>query len=198
MAASCMAARRAATAIRNGARCCSSRGPRREQASSTAEEALALSRQTGDLATQASALLTLAMGGTGFCNSGEDASFVLIAQARSAAAQAGDYHLQLLTTTNESHLLEGVGEHQRAADVAKRGVAAAQKYGLARTACTFLSINLAEPLVSLGRWDEAGEVIEHALDLSPVPKTRVALHQLAGHYRRGPRRPRCRPVTPWP
>ena len=156
------------------------RGPHRAQASSTAEEALALSRQTGDLATQASALLTLAMGGTGVCSSGEDASFALIARARAAAAQAGDYHLQLLTTTNESHLLEGLGEHQRAADVAKSGVGAAQKYGLARTAGAFLSINLAEPLVSLGRWDEAAEVIEHALDLSPVPKTRASLHHLAG------------------
>ena len=156
------------------------RGPQREQASSTAEEALALSRLTGDLATQASALLTLAMGGTGFCSSGEDASFELIAQARAAAAEAGDYHMLLLTATNESHLLEGIGAHQRAADAAKGGVVAAQKYGLARTAGTFLSINLAEPLVSLGRWDAAAEVIEHALDLSPVAKTRASLHHLAG------------------
>ncbi len=155
-------------------------GPRREQASSTAEEALALSRQTGDLATQASALLTLAMGGAGSCSSGEDASFELIAQARAAAAEAGDYHMLLLTATNESHLLEGIGAHQRAAGAAKSGVLAAQKYGLARTAGTFLSINLAEPLVSLGRWDEAAEVIEHALDLSPVAKTRASLHHLAG------------------
>ena len=120
------------------------------------------------------------MGGTGFCNSGEDVSFALIAQARTAAAEAGDYHMLLLTATNESHLLEGIGAHQQAADAAKSGVVAAQRYGLARTAGTFLSINLAEPLVSLGRWDEAAEVIEHALDLSPVPKTRTALHHLAG------------------
>ena len=139
-----------------------------------------MSRQTGDLATQASALLTLAMGGTGSCSSGEDASFELIAQARAAAAEAGDYHMLLLTATNESHLLEGIGAHQRAAGAAKSGVVAAQKYGLARTAGTFLSINLAEPLVSLGRWDEAAEVIEHALDLSPVAKTRASLHHLAG------------------
>ncbi len=155
------------------------KGPQRKQAQAAAEEALALSRQTGDLATQASALLTLAMGGTGFCSSGEDASFALIAQAREAAAQAGDYHLLLLTATNESHLLEGIGAHQQAADAAKSGVVAAQKYGLARTAGTFLSINLAEPLVSLGQWDAAAEVIEHALDLSPAAKTRAALQHLA-------------------
>ena len=156
------------------------RGPLRDQARSTAEEALALSRETGDLATQASALLTLAMGGTSACSSGEDASFSLIAQARAAAGQAGEYHLLLLTATNESHLLEGIGAHQRAADAARSGVVQAQKYGLARTAGTFLSINQAEPLVSLGRWDEAAEVIAHALDLSPVAKTRASLHHLAG------------------
>lgn len=156
------------------------RGTNREQARSAAEEALAIARETGDLTTQSSALLTLAMDGTGACTGGEDASFTLIGQARTAAERAGDYHMLLLTTTNESHLLEGLGAHQRAADVAKSGVVQAQNYGLARTAGTFLSINLAEPLVSLGRWDAASEVIEHALDLLPVAKTRASLHHLAG------------------
>ncbi len=156
------------------------RGAVTAQARAAAEEALALARQTGDLATQSSALLTLAMRGGGACSSGEDASFGLIGQARAAAEQAGDYHMLLLTTTNESHLLEGTGAHQRAADVARGGVAAAQIYGLARTAGTFLSINLAEPLTSLGRWDEAAEVIEHALDLAPAARTRASLQHLAG------------------
>src|SRR5262249_41352943 len=44
---------------------------------------------------------------------------------------------------------------------------------------TLLAANLAEPLVSLGRWDEAAEVIEHALSLSPASWTRAALLQLA-------------------
>ncbi len=34
--------------------------------------------------------------------------------------------------------------------------------------------------MSLGRWDEAGEVIEGALELSPPPDIRAALYQLAG------------------
>jgi len=44
----------------------------------------------------------------------------------------------------------------------------------------FLAINLAEPLVALGRWDEATEAIEHALDLCPPPMYRSSLRQLAG------------------
>ena len=39
---------------------------------------------------------------------------------------------------------------------------------------------MAEPLVSLGRWDEATEVIEHALALAPPPATRGGLRVLAG------------------
>src|SRR5215831_8644361 len=61
---------------------------------------------------------------------------------------------------SESHVLEGTGEHERAAQVAQAGIAAARDYGLARSTGTFLAINVAEPLVSLGRWDEAVEVIE--------------------------------------
>jgi len=46
---------------------------------------------------------------------------------------------------------------------------------------------VAEPLVSLGRWDEATEVIAHALALSPERHIRAALQQLAGEValRRG-------------
>jgi DNA-binding CsgD family transcriptional regulator len=64
--------------------------------------------------------------------------------------------------------------------VAREGVASAREYGLARGSGTILAANLAEPLISLGRWDEAADVIEHALELSPPPGTRAALWQLAG------------------
>ena len=56
----------------------------------------------------------------------------------------------------------------------------AREYGHARGTGMVLAINLAESLLSLGRWDEAAEVIEHALELSPPPGPRAALLQLAG------------------
>jgi ATP/maltotriose-dependent transcriptional regulator MalT len=43
-----------------------------------------------------------------------------------------------------------------------------------------LAINLAEPLVSLGRWDEADEVIERALQLLPPRLSRSSLWRLSG------------------
>lgn len=150
------------------------------QARSAAEQALHLAERTGDAATQSSALSTLAMLGPGHSGVFRDAELQMLAKARSAAARAGDYHLMLRSAINESHILEGTGQHERAAEVARDGIAQAAQYGLARTQGTFLAINLAEPLYSLGRWNEAVEVIERALDLSAPAATRASLLQLAG------------------
>ncbi len=145
-----------------------------------AEQALQLAEAAGDAATQASALSTLAMLGPDGRLPDLDVELEMLARARAAAARAGDYHLMLRTAINESHVLEGAGQHERAAQVARDGIAEAARYGLARSQGTFLAINLAEPLYSLGRWEEAVEVIERALDLSAPTATRASLLQLAG------------------
>ena len=150
------------------------------EARATAAEALDLAEQTGDLATQACALSVLATLGHTDGPGISDADLGLLARARSLATQAGDHHLMLDTTISESHLLEGTGEHERAVQVARDGIAEAARYGLARTEGTFLAINVAEPLYSLGRWDEASEVIERALALSAPPRTRAGLQLMAG------------------
>jgi DNA-binding CsgD family transcriptional regulator len=143
-----------------------------------AEEALSLARQVGDAATQVNALCELACIDS---HSGQDArALEILTGARSLARRAGALRPLLHVAINESHVLEGIGEHEQAAQVARDGIASAQMYGLARTTGTFLAINVAEPLVSLGRWDEATEVIEHALALSPPQLNRLALRVLAG------------------
>jgi predicted ATPase/DNA-binding NarL/FixJ family response regulator len=150
------------------------------QARAAAEQALEVAERIDDLAAQASALSTLAMLGHSDGPGCSDADLDMLARARAAAARAGDHHLMLRTTISESHLLEGIGEHERAASAARDGIAEAARYGLARIEGTFMTINLAEPLHSLGRWDEATEVIERALELAAPPATRASLHQLAG------------------
>jgi DNA-binding CsgD family transcriptional regulator len=77
-------------------------------------------------------------------------------------------------------MLEGMGQHELAAAVARDGITAAREYGLDRTSGAVLAINLAEPLVSLGRWDEAAEVIERALQLLPPRLSRSSLWRLSG------------------
>lgn len=73
-----------------------------------------------------------------------------------------------------------MGQHEQAAAVARDGLRAASTYGLARTSGAVLAINLAEPLVSLGRWEEAAELIERALQLFPPRLNRSSLWRLSG------------------
>jgi len=150
------------------------------QARSAAEEALAIARETGDLATQASALITVAMLSPRSEPGGEDAALDLLAQARDVAGQAHDHEHLIVAVINESHLLEGAGRHEQAAEVARNGLAEAQRYGMSRTSGSILAINLAEPLASLGRWDEAAEVLQDTFALHSGDPNRASLWQLAG------------------
>src|SRR5437773_6057651 len=80
----------------------------------------------------------------------------------------------------EASLLEAHGEHKWAVEIARRGIAAATEAGLARTSGAAHASNLVEALTSLGRWDEALEVIDHALDLLPSPGLRAPLFRSQG------------------
>jgi DNA-binding CsgD family transcriptional regulator/tetratricopeptide (TPR) repeat protein len=156
------------------------------EALAAVEEALTLARQASDATTEAAALVELAVLRS---RAGDDpAALDMLAQARTVAGRAGAYDSLLHAVINESHVLEGLGEHERAAKVAQAGIASAQDYGLARSSGTFLAINVAESLISLGRWGEATDVIEHALAFSPMQQNiRAALRQQAGEIalRRG-------------
>ena len=149
----------------------------RPEARAAAEEALQLSRQYGDQGTEAHALLTLTA--LNFHDHGT-LSLDLLEQARTLAEQAHARDAVLRAAVYESHLLEWAGEHERAAQAARQGVASARKYGRARGTGTLLAANVAEPLIALGRWDEAGDVIEYALELFPPPGRRAVLLQLVG------------------
>ena len=153
---------------------------RDSEARCAAGEALAIARRTGDLGTQASALITVAMLSPRSGPGGEDAALAMLAQAREVAGQAHDYDHLMVAVINESHLLEGAGRHEQAAEVARNGLAEAQHYGLSRTSGSILAVNLAEPLASLGRWHEAGEVITTALAINSPDPNRASLWQLTG------------------
>ena len=143
-----------------------------------AEEAVTAARQAGDAATEAAALVTLAcaepVGGNVERIRG------MLAQARVIAAGARAFRPLLGVAITESDMLEGAGLHEQAAEVAREGLAAAREYGLARTYGAVLANNVAEPLVSLGRWDKAGQVIERALRLFPPRLNRACMWRLAG------------------
>jgi len=160
--------------------------PYGQESAAAIGEALRLARRAGNPAIEATALLGLSVLRS---RDGDDvAALEMLGQARTTAERAGAYEPLLAAVINESHTLEGLGEHERAADVARAGIASAEDYGVARSSGTFLAIDVAEPLAALGRWDEATEVLEHALALSPTWHTnRVGLRQLVGELalRRG-------------
>ncbi len=136
-----------------------------------------MARQAGDAATEAAALVTLACA---MPAANLDRARALLAEARAVAARAQAYQSLLNADITESDILEGLGEHELAAAVARDGIATARDHGLARTSGVVLAINLAEPLVSLGRWAEAADVIERTLQLFPPPLSRTALWGLSG------------------
>jgi len=151
---------------------------------SYAEEALALARQGGDEASEANALLTLAMfnADPGQQAASDSGPLELIAQARDMAERRGADEALLHAAVNESHLLEGAGEHERAAEAARRATASADAQLLSRTSGSVLAINQAEPLFALGRWDEALAIATGATDryLAPGPLNRALLHVITG------------------
>jgi ATP/maltotriose-dependent transcriptional regulator MalT len=93
---------------------------------------------------------------------------------------AGDVLLH--AAVNESHLLEGAGEHERAAEAARRATVSADPQLLSRTLGSVLAINQAEPLYALGRWDEALKITTGAMDLylAPGPMHRALLQVIGG------------------
>ncbi|MEV0583242.1 AAA family ATPase [Nonomuraea sp. NPDC050310] len=145
----------------------------RQEKLAVTREAIEIAHQVGDRVTEANALVTLTWTETRYAD--VDAHLDGFHRASRLAREAGAEYAVMRSFISESDVLEGAGRHDDAARVARQGVADAEAHGLARASGTFLAINLAEPLVSLGRWDEALEVIEHALDLAPPAPTQASL-----------------------
>ncbi|XRQ05653.1 helix-turn-helix transcriptional regulator [Actinomadura welshii] len=145
-----------------------------DEARRAAAESLAVARALGDPVTEADALLTQ------FCADVDYTDDAYLATVEKAVAGTGDRRVMLRFHVVKSHFLEGSGRHEEAAADAERGIELAREFGVARTQGTFLSINLAEPLVSLGRWDEAAAVLNHAMEQDPAVTTRTSLLVLSG------------------
>jgi predicted ATPase/DNA-binding CsgD family transcriptional regulator len=152
---------------------------------SYAEEALALAREAGDEANEANALLSLAMfhAGPGQQSGVGSGPVELIAQARAMAVRMGKHALVVRAAINESHLLEGAGQHELAVEAARRGFAGEdERYYIGPTSRSLLVINQIESLFALGRWDEAIGVTDGARDFqfTSLPLHRSTLTVLAG------------------
>ena len=80
---------------------------------------------------------------------------------------------------NLSDALELLGRHAEATQTAAEGRQLAVRSGLSQSISgAYLAANQAEPLVRLGRWDEADQLIADALTAQPDGSMRAALLQL--------------------
>jgi hypothetical protein len=88
-------------------------------ADGVAEEGLAVARQAGDAAAEARALVSAAV--IGARSEQSVRLLAMLARARTLAETARAYDSQLEAIISESDLLQGMGEHERAAQLARQG-----------------------------------------------------------------------------
>ena len=79
---------------------------------------------------------------------------------------------------NLSDVLELLGRHAEAMEVARAGTALAARAGMSRTLGSYLIHNTADPLLRLGRWQEADELTAGALAALPEGVFSAILHGL--------------------
>lgn len=79
---------------------------------------------------------------------------------------------------NYSDALHLVGRYAEAVDQAMAGVDVAADLGLERSTGAMLAGNAAEPLLALGEWDRASQLIERSLELDPAAHHRAHLRLL--------------------
>jgi DNA-binding CsgD family transcriptional regulator/tetratricopeptide (TPR) repeat protein len=143
------------------------------EARGLAEEAVAIARQVGARAEEASA--RTALGGALIYLGDADAGLAELEAARRLARQSGDVIGLLRAIVNHSDVLLAAGRLEEAATVALDGIEEARRLGLARRSGPILACNATEALVALGRWEEAEEVSREGLEDAPLDAASVEL-----------------------
>lgn len=152
------------------------RESRYQEAASIAEDLRGLAERLADPAYQAEAELAVAALGT---YTGHDTAEQLY-QATDRAAATGLGSLEAWAFLTLTNVLEALGRHQEGITEGRRGLARARALGLARQLAAPIAGNLAQSLSSVGKWDEALEVVEEILSLDLPPLGRNHALQLRG------------------
>ena len=145
------------------------REDRHREAGQLAGELSVLVTQLGDAELEAESVLLQAAVGA---HLGEDTTAAL-RTAQEMTARTGCGPLEAWAHLTAAHVLEGRGNHELAIQAGRQGLARARELGLARQIAAPIAGKLAESLTSVGRWDEALEVLEEILALDQPPLGRV-------------------------
>ena len=152
--------------------------PLPDEARAVAEEALSAAHHAGDDPSEAAALITLAVLDARLGDL--DAQLPRLRRARAIAENVAAHRVRLRALHCESSLNEAYGRIAEAEELARLGLRTARELGLARSAGASHAVDLARALIAAGRWDEALECVDHALDHAPPAVHHAHLLCLAG------------------
>ena len=154
---------------------------------SLASRAVQAAREVGAVQQEADSSITL--GSARGYLSADDAGLDDLRAGLALATDIGAPVTALRAYVNMSDVLEFLGRHEEAAEAAREGTTLADRVGLARTLGAFLTGNLAESLLRLGRWSEAEQLVTQALNALPegvfaatVLQLRAELAAMTGRY----------------
>jgi DNA-binding CsgD family transcriptional regulator/tetratricopeptide (TPR) repeat protein/KaiC/GvpD/RAD55 family RecA-like ATPase len=129
------------------------------------QEALRVARERGDESQEADLLMNLALGNS---ISGDiETTYEINERALAMGKRLKSPRVVLRALTNNVDALDNLGRSHDAVALAIEGEKLARQYGRYRHQGVFIANNRAEALESLGRWDEAIEVIERAMKMGP-------------------------------
>jgi DNA-binding CsgD family transcriptional regulator len=146
-------------------------------------------REAGAVQQEADSSITL---GSARCYLSADDADAGLEELRAGLALAtgiGAHFTALRAYVNISDVLEMHGRHEDAVQAAREGMVLAGRAGLARSLGVFLTGNLMDSLLRLGRWNEAEELAIEALNSVPegvfaatVLQLRAELAAMTGRY----------------
>ena len=126
-----------------------------------AEAAVEVARAVGARELEGDAQISL---GTALASVGDgDAGLGRLRAGLALALDAGDEDTALRGYVNLSDALGMQARYAEAAETAREGIGLAERTGQSRSLGAYLGGNLIEPMVRLGRWHEAGAMLEELL-----------------------------------
>jgi len=141
-----------------------------------AQEAVTAARASGAREQEANAAIIL---GSVHCYLGEDEGVGEVRTGVELAEAVGDLRIAMRGYLMGSDVLEMLGRHEEAADMARGGLALAERTGLSlHVYGALLVVNRAESLFHLGAWAEAEDTIAAGFDRGIEGRVAGALFQL--------------------
>jgi DNA-binding CsgD family transcriptional regulator/tetratricopeptide (TPR) repeat protein len=138
------------------------------EAERLADEAIQVARSVGPAALGEEGHATCTLGISRVWGEDPEGGVALLLAARAIAAELGRFDDVFRATANLTTALDLLGRKREAVEVARAGIAAAQRAGQEAVFGNFLRGNGADSLFLLGDWAASRALVETALEWSPI------------------------------